>query len=132
MQKNGFTLVELLAVIGIIGILVTIASASVVSLLNKQKETIAADTEKKLKDAAIAYVQDKRIRLSSCPTSFNPEEPGNNNGCFTKITVSKIIESGLFEDNAENCDRNAEIIVYKMKQDNYSENLAYAKEGICK
>ena len=47
MKKNGFTLVELLAVIGIIGILITIATASVTSILNKQKETLAYDTEKK-------------------------------------------------------------------------------------
>ena len=45
-RKNGFTLVELLAVIGILGILVTIAATSVVSILSNQKETLAKETEK--------------------------------------------------------------------------------------
>ena len=129
-KKNGFTLVELLAVIGILGILMTIASVSVVSILTKQKETIATDTEKKLKDAAISYIQDKKIRLTTCPSNFNPESPSPAT-CYKKIKVSEIINRGLFEDNANTCDREAEIIVYKSAQGSYTENLAYAKEGIC-
>lgn len=130
-QKNGFTLVELLAVIGILGVLMTIASISVVNILNKQKETIVSDTEKKLKDAAISYVQDKKIRLTTCPSNFNPENPSPAT-CYKKIKVSEIINKGLFNDNAESCNRDAEIIVYKSSQGNYTENLAYAKKGICK
>lgn len=131
-RKNGFTLVELLAVIGILGILVTIASTAVVSILSKQKETLAAESEKKLKDAAIAYVQDRRIRLSSCPSNFDPTNPTNGTGCYTMVSVTDIINRGLFEDESESCDRNVEIMVYKEKRENYSENVAYAKEGICK
>ncbi|MCI8575698.1 MAG: type II secretion system protein [Bacilli bacterium] len=131
-KKQGFTLVELLAVIGIIGILVTIASASVVSVLNKQKETLAADTEKKLKDAAIAYIQDKKIRLTSCPSNFDPKNPGSQTSCYRKIKVAEIINQGLFDDTAGHCNKEAYIIVYKSAQENYKENIAYAEEGICK
>lgn len=132
MKKNGFTLVELLAVIGIIGILVTIASTSVVSILNKQKETIATDTEKKLKDAALVYIQEEKIRLTSCPSNFDPKNPGSQSSCYRKIKVADIINKGLFEDTANHCNQEAIIIVYKSTQANYSENIAYAEEGICK
>ncbi len=132
MKKNGFTLVELLAVIGIIGILITIATASVTSILNKQKETLAYDTEKKLKDAAIAYIQEKKIRLTSCPSNFDPTNPGSNTSCYRNIKVEDIINQGLFEDTANHCKKDAIIIVYKSTQENYVENIAYAEEGICK
>ena len=47
-NKNGFTLVELLAVIGIVGILTLTVSSAVISILNNQKEALAKDTEKRL------------------------------------------------------------------------------------
>ncbi|MCI8393867.1 MAG: type II secretion system protein [Bacilli bacterium] len=131
--KKGFTLAELLAVLGIIGLLITVASTSVVSVVTKQKETLRKDTEKKLKDAAVAYTQEKRIYLKKCPEVFDPANPtSTNQNCYKYIKIGDIISAGLFTDNQNSCDRNQQILVYKETKTNYSETKAYAPEGICK
>jgi len=132
-RKKGFTLVELLAVLGILGILVTLASTSVLTILNKQRETLAKEMQDNMLDAAISYIQDKRITLKKCNSSFNPETPDpTESNCYRIIKVADIVNSGLIDDNSEYCDRNADIIVYKATLPNYTELRSYAKEGICK
>lgn len=131
--KNGFTLIELLAVIGIIGILMMIASSAVISILNKQKEALAKDTEQRLKDAAVSYIQEKSIKLTKCPTEFNPANPNPSvSTCYRKIKVSEIINSGLFDDFQGYCDKTKEILVYKETKTNYTDLKAFSKEQICK
>ena len=132
-SKNGFTLVELLAVIGIIGILTLTVSTAVVSILNNQKEALAKDTEKRLKDAAISYIQEKKIHLTKCPIGFWPEKPTDENkSCYKIITVEEIKNSGLFDDFEGYCESTANILVYKETNQNYTDLKAYATEGICK
>ena len=132
-NKNGFTLVGLLAVIGIVGILTLTVSSAVISILNNQKETLAKDTEKRLKDAAISYVQEKKIYLTKCPIGFNPENPTDaNKSCYHTITVEELKQSGLFDDFKGYCQSNARIIIYKETNQNYTDLKAFAKEGICK
>lgn len=56
MNKKGFTLMELLAVIVILGALSSIAVVSYEYLLNKSKNTIYKDEEKSIKGAAESYL----------------------------------------------------------------------------
>ena len=56
MEKKGFTLVELLVVIAVIGIIMTVATFSVVGILNREKNKLLDEMEKNLKEAAKAYI----------------------------------------------------------------------------
>ncbi len=133
MKKNGFTLVEILAVIAVLGILITIASKSVITIMNREKQKLVNETQKNLESAAIAYIQSERITLTTCNTSFDPQNPKTNErNCFREIKVNDIIKSGLFTDDQKYCDRESSVLVYRYKSAEYSDYRAYIKEGTCK
>lgn len=132
MEKKGFTLVELLVVITILGILMSVASISVVGILNREKNKLLEEMEKNLSEAAIAYIQSEKIMLKSCSTSFDPEHPnGADTSCYREISVQDIANSPLFTDDEEYCDRTQKVMVYKYNNGNYTDLRAYVKKGTC-
>jgi len=131
-KKNGFTLVEILAVIAIIGVLITLASTSVVSIMNREKKKLASEMQKNLENAAVAYLQSEKITLRNCSTSFNPENPNTSErNCYREVLVEDIIKSGLLTDDGKYCDRTKKVLVYRYKNAEYSDYRAFVKEGTC-
>ena len=87
-KEEGFTLVELLAVIVILGIIVAIAIPAIGNVINKA-ETGATEAEKELVvDAARLYVI----------TDLDGKIEGITEG---KIKVSTLREAGYLESNAD-------------------------------
>ena len=58
MNKKGYTIIELLAVIAIIGLLFTIAIISYSGLINKANETVYKNYINSMHEAAITYFTD--------------------------------------------------------------------------
>ena len=85
MNKNGFTLVELLAVIIILSVVALIAVPNVLRLLNDNKAEINGYEKKLIIDAAEAYMAD------------NISEDCEN----TSVTVSTLIDDGYLADSYE-------------------------------
>lgn len=133
MDKKGFTLVELLAVIAILGILMTVAGVSVIAVLNNQRNTLGLNMERDLKEAAISYVQEKSIYLKTCSSSFNPQNPSSSeSSCYKVITAKEIISLGLFEDNKDYCKKEEKIIVYKENIGSYKDFSVYMPDKMCR
>ena len=69
MKKNGFTLVELLAVVVILGIIMAIAVVSYIGNLQKSKDKTFDMTEKDFQSAAsnayIQYLSNQDLRMST-------------------------------------------------------------------
>ena len=84
MNKKGFTLAELLGVIVVLSIIITMATISVVSIINRSKNRINSENEKTLKEAAKMYVQDKNID-------------------DVDVNASVLIDEGLLDDPKEKC-----------------------------
>jgi prepilin-type N-terminal cleavage/methylation domain-containing protein len=64
-KKKGFTLVELLAVLVIIGIIVTIASGGIQVLINSIHKNMLETKIKTIQEGAIIYGQENRIDLTN-------------------------------------------------------------------
>jgi len=85
MKNKGFTLIELMAVIVILGIVVTFTSIIVVNQIDKSKQRISDATLKIIYSASDSYVDEN---INDFP------KVANNNYC---IKISDLIKSNLIE-----------------------------------
>ena len=74
MKKNGFTLVELLAVIAIIAILCLIVVPKIMSVITTNQVKLYKEQEVRLKEAAIKYIHDEEINSSISTLIITKEE----------------------------------------------------------
>lgn len=68
-KQNGFTLVELLAVIVILGILLTFVSVNVIKNIKSSKEDVGEFTLSQIEDAAKTYALDHDCSGNKCEFS---------------------------------------------------------------
>ena len=67
MNKKGFTLVELLAVIVVLGLVTTIAAYSIFNVWGKSKQGLLDDKIESIENAAVTYYSENRQLLTeSC------------------------------------------------------------------
>ena len=129
-MKKGFTLVELLAVIAILGILLTVSGTAVFAVLNSSQEKLLAEQIKGLEDAAISYAISDGKYLENCPADFDPANPSDED-CYMKVSIKELVDIQFFENKNDLCDINSNVIVYQVKSGNTSELKGYVQEGIC-
>ena len=91
-NNKGFTLVELLATIALIGALGIVVGFSVTNLLNSQKEKRYAEYQKTLEDAACVFAQNDNRTEGICD-AFEP---------LCKIYFENLIEKGLIKKTLTN------------------------------
>lgn len=137
MKKNGFTLVELLAVIVILGILIVLAGSNVFRAITKSKNTIAAEETTQLIDGGISYAQEN-LFLKKCSKDWTPESVDDTDvaGCTATITTAELIDEGFFRDDKESCKEDAKVLIYRYYNvtddgDIVDEIKAYASEDSC-
>ena len=111
-MKKGFTLVELLTVIAILGIVMTLAGTAVFKIMDESRNKLLEEQLDGLADTAVTYVISKKTYLKNCSNSFDLKAP-NESSCFVKVKVSDLVSSGFFENTNNLCDLNGEVIVYK-------------------
>lgn len=136
-KNSGFTLVEILAVIVVLAIIVTLASNSVVSIMNKSRKSMAQEVRNNLKEVALIYSQEKN-HLTMCELDFNPKNlRDKDKGCYVEINVETLKNAGLFEDDRGFCDEKEDYVIvyrYSYRNDNdeiLSEYKAYVSEDAC-
>ena len=85
MNKTGFTLVEVLTTVVIIGVLTSIALPRYVRAIERARATEAMSALKAMNDSVYAFFAEK----NTCPTSFNQlvvKVEGSSNATHTRIT----------------------------------------------
>ena len=126
-NNSGFTLVELLGVIVIIGILATVAGLAVFQIIHNQQEKLLEDQIATLKDTAVTYVLSKETYLESCGNALDT----NNPDCYVNVSIKDLIEEGFFENRGDICDTNKSVIVYKRTEGLITELESYVEDGVC-
>lgn len=142
-NKNGFTLVELLAVIAILALLVLIVSPMVTKFVinanNYSKETILKNAE----DAAVNYALENSKKTTfisnNCAVNYivtKDKSLSLPSGC-NKVTVrvDTLINQGYYKDDSNKLKKNGIITIYKYKYTNSEgkelyDLKAYASESI--
>lgn len=141
MKDKGFTLIEMLIIVGLIAIIVTVAGASIVNVVQRGSDQSAEMMEKNLKDAALTYGVSK-IFLKKCTPGFEPSESSlsdpndSSNSCTKSVKVSYLINNGYFEDDGERCNKEVDIILYNYvepgnSEDAITEYRAYIPANTC-
>ena len=92
MKKNAFTLVELLAVIVILGLIAAIAVPSVIDTINDSKEKSYQTTIESVKAATESYMN---MSFDNYKAQF--VSPG-----YVNITISELIEEGFLSNDIKN------------------------------
>ncbi len=93
MNKKGFTLTELLAVIVILGLITIIATTSISGALNNAKENMLEDKKNNIITAAVNYVQNNNV-------SLNSEDCANIEGSYDRcktLTVQELLDKQELE-----------------------------------
>ena len=112
-DNSGFSLVELLAAIVIMGILSGIAVVGVTFLLNKAGREYYKAQESEVIMAAKSYTQDNR--------SFLPKRVGQKNQIYLKTLQDKKYIGDVLDRNKKKCDPNRSYVqVYRYNKNNYS------------
>lgn len=85
MKDKGYTLVELLAVLIILGVIIMISVPAITGVINSSKEKSYDEQVKILENAARTYMSENSTLLPDNGSSFN-------------VTIDKLKESGLISD----------------------------------
>ena len=85
MKDKGYTLVELLAVLVILGVIIMISVPAITGVINSSKEKSYDEQVKILENAARTYMSENSTLLPDNGSSFN-------------VTIDKLKESGLISD----------------------------------
>jgi len=124
MNKKGFTMVELLAVITILGIIMVFAIPNVSKLIDRSKEDNTESNKKTLLMAGKSYMQANKSKM--------PKAVGE----VTEVTIKELKQSGflkedLYNGKKESCMQNSTVSVYKVDTNkyNYTANLYCGSEG---
>ncbi len=111
MNKKGFTLVELLSVIVLIGLLLGIGVPGVMRISKKMKERSFNTKKEQIEQAATLWGQDNRTRLSKSTCKVLESSVKKEYPCY-KISIEELIKEDYL--NSENDDN----IEYKNPIDN--------------
>ena len=112
-NNKGFSLVELLAAIVIMGILTGVGIVSVTYLINKTEKEYYKAQESEIIMAAKSYTQDNR--------SFLPKRVGQKNQVYLKTLQDKKYIGEVIDRNKKICDPDQSYVqVYRYSKNNYS------------
>ena len=139
MNKKGFTLVELLAVIVILTIVVVIAATSINNSVSTSREKILEDRINNITSGAISYVQNGKNILNEADCSaINAKQHTTYDRCKV-YTVQELLNLKAIETNEKggkiynpvtNTEMNNDIVtVYRMNNRLHAQITCKKSEG---
>lgn len=107
LNYKGFTLVELLAVIAIMGMLAVIMVPTISGVIEENKTNNSANLKNSIKSSARAYISDNRYEIKLDNNSCNNNTRNiisidNTSISDSKITVKLLVDKGYLKSNSGN------------------------------
>ena len=103
MNNKGFTLIELIATIMILALVMSIASYSIINIINRSKEENYNYLLENIRNGAEVYYQECKYANNSGVTCTV------NNGSY-KITLGELLTSGYIKGNGKDNNNNYIIV----------------------
>ena len=94
MKKNGFTLIELIATIGLMVLMGFIVVNNLSSIFSQREDEDIADFKQMLEDAACTYIE------LSDPSIKQKKETSKKSGC--NVSTNVLISNGLLGEDLKN------------------------------
>ena len=131
MNRKGFTLVELLAALVILGILVSIGGVAITATINGSKEKNYETLVANVKSAVESYYQE-------CKYGLNAEKKENGgqylpSDCLSKTTLGNLVTYGYLNYNGKknSDDKNYNILINPKTDDNITNcTVTYSVDDI--
>lgn len=98
MNKKGFTLVEILAVIALIGILLLFVMPNLVDIFSNSVKSTMKVQESEIEDAALIYLEDyckNKIGNNVCPSTIKRNDNKKYSGY---VTLQTLINADYIDD----------------------------------
>ena len=99
LNRKGYTLIELLAVILIISLIITLSIFGIIKAINSSKEKAAALSEKSIKEAAETYATEKNDNNNYWLDITDKDITDKENKYFC-ITIEELMNKGLLDKKA--------------------------------
>ena len=137
-DKKGFTIIELLAVLLVLGMLMVFAYPAIFKTEKAAEEVLNKAEERNLKDAAKLVAIDLDDYMSPiynckngswikeyCHTIKDSED--NDVWYYVVFPVNLLIEKGYFTDNSNHCTKNNSLIRINKQSQGYEVDLSNIK-----
>ena len=99
LNRKGYTLIELLAVILIISLIITLSIFGIIKAINSSKEKAATLSEKSIKEAAETYATEKNDD-SSYWLDITDKNIADKENKYFCITIEELMNKGLLDKKA--------------------------------
>lgn len=135
-NNKGFTLIELMGVIVLLGVIALIAIPTIDKKIKEAKNSMSDASLKSIKQASRLWASDNQFSLPADPTtSYYSQEDSNGYYCY--INYSTLVESGYLEEDMKDPKSNVEFnehntLVKIVRDKNYAKNdfiVEYDKEA---
>ena len=99
MNKKGFSLIELLATLVILGTVMGIATYTIISILNSSKEKNYALLIDNIRGGAEVYYQECKYSRESILTVFDDDSDAAESFCDYQVKLGELVEYGYVTGN---------------------------------
>ena len=128
LNNKGFTLVELLAVIVIVGLVLASSTYVVINAINNSKETGSELNEKNIFEAARIYTIECSSDTIDCDSKWIEKEEIE----YFCVSIDELKNKGLLKEDVTVSDENKQIIIKRNKDNSVINEVRFAKIDECK
>ena len=122
LNRKGYTLIELLAVILIISLIITLSIFSIIKAINSSKEKATALSENSIKEAAETYATEKNddssYWLDITDKDITDKDTTYKENKYFCITIEELMNKGLLDKKANIKSKDFDIHSYVLVKKN--------------